>query len=135
MEAWITYSLIGMLVLGFMNYAIKMLVDGHPPLLALFLVQGLSAVFVLALILKDGVPVIETQMLKLAVPAGAFAAIALYFAFSALKMGDASKVVPIINLNTIVVVILASVLLKEHVSLKTSAGVALGILSIYLIST
>ena len=101
METWITYSLIGMLFLGIMNYAIKMLVDGHPPLLALFLVQGLSAVFVLALILKDGVPVIETQMLKLAVPAGAFAAIALYFAFSALKMGDASKVVPIINLNTI----------------------------------
>lgn len=134
METWITYSLIGMLFLGIMNYAIKMLVDGYPPLVAVFLVQSLSAAFALALILKDGVPVMEAQMLRFAIPAGLLAATGLYFSFSALKLGNASKVIPIINLNTLVVVLLAAVLLREQVNLKTTAGIAFGIISIYLIS-
>jgi uncharacterized membrane protein len=134
MEGWITYSLAGMVLLGLMNYTLKLFVDGYQPLVAAFLVQGISAVFLLALILKGGMPTFEMQMLKYAVPAALFSALALYFLYGALKMGNASKVIAIINLNTLVVVVLAAALLKEGITLKAGLGIAFGILSILLLS-
>ena len=134
MEGWITYSLMGMLFLGLMNYVLKLFVQSYEPIVAAFLVQAISAVFLLLLILKGGVPVFEAQMLKYAVPAALFSAIALAFVYDALKAGNASKVVAIINLNTLVVVVLAATLLKEGITLKAGLGIAFGILSIVLLS-
>jgi len=134
MEGWITYSLLGMVLLGLMNYTLKLFVDGYPPLIAAFLVQGISAAFLLLMILKGGMPSFEMQMLKYAVPAALFSALALYFLYGALKVGSASKVIAIINLNTLVVVVLAAMLLKEGITLKAGLGIALGVLSIILLS-
>lgn len=134
MEGWITYSLMGMLFFGLMNYMLKLFVQSYEPLIAAFLVQGISAVFLLLIILKGGVPAFETQMLRYAVPAALFSALALYFLYGALKIGNSSKVIAIINLNTLVVVVLAATLLKEGITLKAWLGIALGVLSILLLS-
>ncbi len=134
MDGWITYSLLGMVLLGLMNYTLKLFVDGYPPLVAAFLVQGISAVFLLLMILKGGVPAFEAQMMRYALPAALFSALALYFVYGALKMGNASKVIAIINLNTLVVVVLAATLLKEGITLKAGLGIAFGVLSILLLS-
>ena len=59
---------------------------------------------------------------------------AVLFMYYALVKGYASTVIPIVNLNTVIVVILAVQILKEKLTFTSSAGIALSVIAIYLLS-
>jgi|GEM_PF-1639742 len=60
--------------------------------------------------------------------------IAILFMYYALVKGYASTVIPLVNLNMVIVVILAVLILKEKLTFTSSAGVALSVIAIYLLS-
>lgn len=131
---WVFYAVAAMVLLGIMNFGIKLFVNNYPPMLAVFLVQSISALALLAILAYRGQLSFEPAILKYAIPVGLLTAFGLYFSFTALKLDSASKVIPIINLNTLVVVILAIAFLHEKIDLKAALGIVFGILSIILLS-
>jgi len=71
--------------------------------------------------------------------AGIFVLSAIFFFailmfYHALAKSDASKVMPIVNLNTLIVVALAVIILGEKLSINTKAAIVLSIIAIYLFS-
>jgi len=65
---------------------------------------------------------------------GATFFIAILFMYYALVKGYASTVIPVVNLNTIIVVILAVLILKEKLTFTSSVGITLSVIAIYLLS-
>jgi len=131
---WLSYAIAAMVLLGIMNFGIKLFVNNYSPMLALFLVQGISAIVLLAMLAYNGELNLDAGILKYAIPIGVVSALGLYFSFTALKLDSASKVIPIVNLNTLIVVILAMAFLHEKINIKAALGIVFGILSIILLS-
>jgi transporter family protein len=65
---------------------------------------------------------------------GIAGALSWLFYFGALKLGDASRVAPIDRLSIVFVVILAALVLGEHVTPKIAAGVSLMVVGAILVA-
>ncbi len=88
---------------------------------------------------KFEIPSVTTTQLSLAIMAGGLFALGVVFVFKALAVGgDASRVRALVNVNTLVTLVLAVILLKELPSrpemLKVSIGAILIVIGAFLVS-
>lgn len=128
--AMLAFGIGGFLV----KYALK---DIQPMTLYLGeLVVALSALLIFIFIKKPelGMGEITLRSYGIIFLIGILFFMAILFMYYALVKGYASTVIPLINLNTVIVVILAVLILKEKLSPSTSAGIVLSVIAIYLLS-
>ena len=115
---------------------LKFLSDKIPTIPLVFIIYAAAALAAFAAILKGGgFPKIPLNLTAIAILTGAIVVIG-YVAFAlAFKNGPAVKVMPIVNLNTIITVGMAILLLNEKMTPKIGLGIAFAIISIYLLTS
>lgn len=131
---WQAYAIGAMIVLGVMNFFVKLTVMRFDPIVSAGVVLSIGGLLILAFSGLTGGLELTPDMALFMVPTGILAGVGMYLAYKALSLGDASKAIPIVNLNTLVVVILAVALLKEGLTLRSGLGIVFAVLSIYLLS-
>ncbi len=102
--------------------------------MTLSFVSFLSAAFVVTLLTFKGVELYSTKGVLTAVIGGVLGGIATIAFYGALKNAPVSLVVPLSSMSILVTVILAHFVLKESISLRHFAGIALGTVAIILLS-
>lgn len=134
---WIIYAVACVFLYGIMQFFIKLASNGNAITSSLFFV---TAQFIAQLVLgayfisKSGFDV-NSSSIKYSILGGITAAIATILFFLALEEETISKVVPIVNLNVVVGVILGVIILKDEINLRITAGIVLAIISIYLLTS
>lgn len=135
MEHWLIFSLFAFFVYGIANLVYKIGSDKLHPILVAFLVSVITVIVLLPFVfLKRSELVLDTNGV-IVISAGAFIASFAFLAFfMALKSGEVSKVLPIINANVVLTVILGFLILKEPMTLKKILGVLFATGGILLLS-
>jgi len=134
---WIIYAVACIFLYGIMQFFIKLSSNGNAITSSLFFV---TAQFIAQLALgayfisKSGFDV-NVNSIKYSILGGIAAAIATILFFLALEQESISKVVPVVNLNVVVGVLLGIIILKDELNLRITAGIVLAIISIYLLTT
>jgi uncharacterized membrane protein len=134
---WIIYAVACVFLYGIMQFFIKLSSNGNAITSSLFFV---TAQFIAQLVLgayfisKSGFDV-NFSSIKYSILGGITAAIATILFFLALEEETISRVVPIVNLNVVVGVILGVIILKDEINLRITAGIVLAIISIYLLTS
>lgn len=134
---WILYAIACVFLYGIMQFFIKLSSSGNVMISSLFFITAQFAVQVILsayLISKSGIDV-NYAAIKYSILGGITAAIATIFFFIAISQETLSKVVPIVNLNVLVGVILGILILKEEINLRIISGIILAVISIYLLSS
>ena len=147
METWIIYGLLAALLLGVSGLLAKMVAGKEH-----FALESHSAVMLMgagAVVIFFTYYLLESKgsfsfppgraLILLALGSGAFWALATVLVYKAFNAGaNASQIVPLYNLNTLVVVILAILLLHElpnpQQALRVLAGAVLMIIGAFLVS-
>lgn len=134
---WIIYAIACIFLYGIMQFFIKLSSNGNAIASSMIFV---TAQFAAQLILgayfisKSGFDVNHSNI-KYSVLGGITAAIATILFFLAIEQETISRVVPIVNLNVVVGVILGVLILKDEINLRITAGIVLAIISIYLLTS
>ena len=133
---WIIYAIACVFLYGIMQFFIKLSSNGNAIASSMYFV---AAQFVAQVILgayfisKSGFDM-NYSSIKYSVLGGITAAVATILFFLALEQQSLSKVVPIVNLNVVIGVILGVIILKDEINLRITAGIFLAIISIYLLT-
>ena len=127
-----------MIFFGVGGFLTKYLLSDIEPV-TLYLGEFLVGLFLLSMFLLLTGTRLNLEKLTAANYAGIFVLSAIFFFailmfYHALAKSDASKVMPIVNLNTLIVVALAVIILGEKLSINTKAAIVLSIIAIYLFS-
>jgi len=77
----------------------------------------------------------SNNVLALAIITGIFLAAGSIMMLYAFRISSASQVIPIVNLNTLVTVGLAILILNEKLTPKIGLGIVFAVVSIYLLTT
>jgi len=85
-------------------------------------------------ILENGLPKLDTGSLTYAPLSGVTIAIALLALLNALKIGEASQVVPISRLGLALATVLSLLLLGESITWTKIAGIALAVAAVFMLS-
>ena len=96
--------------------------------------QFLSQILLGAYLMSKSEAGIDYGSIKFGVAGGIVAGIATIFFFLALQQSTLSKVVPIVNMNVVVAVLLGVILLKDAVNYRMAAGIVLAVMIIYLLT-
>ena len=134
--SWIIYAIACVFLYGIMQFFIKLSSNGNAIASSMFFV---AAQFAAQLILgayfisKTGFD-LNYSSIKYSILGGITAAAATILFFLALEHETLSKVVPIVNLNVVVGVMLSVLILKDEINLRIIAGIVLAIISIYLLT-
>ncbi len=134
---WIIYAVACIFLYGIMQFFIKLSSNGNAITSSLFFV---TAQFIAQLVLgayfisKSGFDV-NVSGIKYSILGGIAAAIATILFFLALEQETISKVVPVVNLNVVVGVLLGVIILKDEINLRITTGIVLAIISIYLLTS
>ncbi|MCX9081266.1 MAG: EamA family transporter [Candidatus Methanoperedens sp.] len=134
---WIIYAVACIFLYGIMQFFIKLSSNGNAITSSMFFV---TAQFITQLVLgayfisKSGFDM-NVSSIKYSILGGIAAAIATILFFLALEQESISKVVPVVNLNVVVGVLLGIIILKDELNLRITAGFVLAIISIYLLTT
>lgn len=134
---WIIYAIACVFLYGIMQFFIKLSSNGNAIASSLYFVgsQFVAQVILGAyFISKTGFDV-DPSTIKYSILGGIAAAVATILFFLALEQSTLSKVVPVVNLNLIVGVLLGVILLKDEMNFRIGAGIILAIVSIYLLTT
>jgi uncharacterized membrane protein len=133
---WIIYAIACVFLYGIMQFFIKLSSNGNAIASSLYFV---AAQFVAQIILgayflsKNGFDVNQSTI-KYSILGGITAAVATIFFFLAIEHATLSKVVPIVNLNLIVGVLLGVIILKDEMNFRIGAGIILAMISIFLLT-
>lgn len=140
MELWLVLSIIVIVVWGFWGFALKyaslslewyhVYVASAMGALSVYLIATLA----LAYLGKLSTPA-TLKGLAVAVTGGLLGALGGLMLVVALRMGEASIVVPLTSVYPAVTAILSIILLGEDVTVKKILGVTLAILAVILLST
>ncbi len=133
---WIIYAIACVFLYGIMQFFIKLSSSGNPVLSSMFFIAAQFAAQILLgayFISKNGFEV-SYATVKYSIAGGIAAAVATILFFLALEQASLSKVVPIVNMNVIVGVLLGVLVLKDVMNLRIAAGIVLAIMSIYLLT-
>ena len=127
-----------MIFFGVGGFLTKYLLADIEPV-TLYLGEFVVGLFLLLMFLLLTNTPLNLEKLTAANYAGIFVLSAIFFFailmfYHALAKSDASKVMPIVNLNTLIVVALAVIILGEKLSINTKAAIVLSIIAIYLFS-
>ena len=144
MQTWIVYGLIGALCFGILNFIIKFLVSPQHFNLSvqqasLFTLSGIGVVFITYFLASPSTLAASPKYMALGMVPGILWGIAMIFIFTALRGGaDVARIVPIYNTNSLIVVLLAILLLKEipygAETVKVVLGAALIVVGAILVS-
>jgi transporter family protein len=135
MQSWVIYALLALVAFGTLNFVLKLVTGKVTLSLLLVLFFSTALVISLALFVKEGMPLELTKInLTYIIIAGALYTIGLFALITSLGTGMGSKVIPIVNLNTVLAVVLFILFLGEKLTLKTTTGVVLAVVSIYLLT-
>jgi len=133
---WIIYAIACVFLYGIMQFFIKLSSEGNPVLSSMVFIAAQFAAQILLgayFVSKSGLDV-NYATIKYSVAGGIAAAVATILFFLALEQAPLSKVVPIVNMNVIIGVLLGVLLLKDVMNLRIVAGIILAIMSIYLLT-
>lgn len=125
-SVWIAYALLSALFAAVTSILAKLGMDGIHSNLAtairtvVVLVMAWGIVFLTGQ--QQGVADITTKGWLFLVLSGLATGLSWLFYYKALQMGDASKVVPIDKFSVVISMVLAFVILKETISVKTILG-------------
>lgn len=138
MERWVIYAFISMLFAGFTSVVAKQGLVGISAELGLTLRTIFVCVFVLifAMLAVDSAEIKSLQKVNyiwLAL-SGITTAVSWVFYYKALKIGDVATVALIDKGSVIIAIILAWVLLKEVITLRTIIGAAFIVLGLLVIA-
>ena len=138
MERWVIYAFISMLFAGFTSVVAKQGLVGISAELGLTLRTIFVCVFVLifAMLAVDSAEIKSLQKVNyiwLAL-SGITTAVSWVFYYKALKIGDVATVALIDKGSVIIAIILAWVLLKEVITLRTMIGAAFIVLGLFVIA-
>ena len=134
---WIIYAVACIFLYGIMQFFIKLSSNGNAITSSMFFV---TAQFIVQIVLgayfisKSGFDV-NVSSIKYSILGGIAAALATILFFLALEHETISKVVPVVNLNVVVGVLLGVIILKDEINLRITAGIVLAIISIYLLTS
>lgn len=134
---WIIYAVACVFLYGIMQFFIKLSSNGNALTSSLiFVAAQFAAQMVLGayFISKSGFE-INYSTIKYSILGGVTAAIATILFFLALEHETLSKVVPIVNLNVVVGVMLGIIILRDEINLRIIAGIVLAIISIFLLTS
>ncbi|MCE8426221.1 MAG: EamA family transporter [Candidatus Methanoperedens sp.] len=134
---WIIYAVACVFLYGIMQFFIKLASTGSNPILSSMIF--ITAQFIVQIILgtyfiQKSDPVFGSDTVKYGILGGIAAALATIFFFLAIQQSTLSKVVPIVNMNVVIAVLLGVVFLKDMMNLRIVAGIILAITSIYLLT-
>ena len=138
MERWVIYAFISMLFAGFTSVVAKQGLVGISAELGLTLRTIFVCVFVLifAMLAVDSAEIKSLQKVNyiwLGL-SGITTAVSWVFYYKALKIGDVATVALIDKGSVIIAIILAWVLLKEVITLRTMIGAAFIVLGLFVIA-
>lgn len=133
---WIIYAVACVFLYGIMQFFIKLSAGSNPIVSSMFFIAAQFAAQVMlgAYFLSKSDFNINYDVLKYSILGGIAAAVATILFFLALSSAPLSKVVPVVNMNVIVGVLLGIILLKEAMNARIAAGIILAIMSIYLLT-
>ncbi len=134
---WIVYAIACVFLYGIMQFFIKLASTGGNPvassmifIAAQFIVQILLGAY----LFSKTDTVISYDNIKYGIAGGIVAGLATVLFFLALQQSTLSKVVPIVNMNVVVAVLLGVILLKDVMNYKIAAGIIFAVMSIYLLT-
>ncbi len=134
---WIIYALACVFLYGIMQFFIKLSSANSDAIAAsiFFIASQFTAQILLGayFISKSGLD-IDHDSIKYGILGGIAAAVATILFFLALQQAQLSKVVPIVNMNVVVGVLLGVIFLKDEMNIRIAAGIVLAVLSIYLLT-
>ncbi len=131
MESWLIFAILSALTAALVAIFGKIGLEGIDANTATMVRAGIMFVFLVGVIFLTGkigeISVIFSngKAMTYIILSGIAGALSWLFYFIALKLGDASKVVPIDRLSVVFVVILAALFIGEEITLKIGIGVAL----------
>lgn len=134
---WIIYAVACVFLYGIMQFFIKLASTGSNPIASsmIFIVAQFAAQVLVGayFISKSGFD-ISYDGIKYGIAGGVAAAVATILFFLALQQAPLSKVVPVVNMNVVVGVLLGVILLKDAMNFRIAAGIILAVMSIYLLT-
>jgi bacterial/archaeal transporter family protein len=138
MKTWIIYAIVSMVFAGFTSVIAKLGLSGISSELGL----AVRTCFVFVLVLGFAVAAVpanqlsalsRTNYLWLGL-SGVTTAISWVFYYKAIKEGQVSTVALIDKGSMVVSILLAALILKEHISLRTLVGAALMLAGLFVIA-
>lgn len=134
---WIIYAVACVFLYGIMQFFIKLSSTGSNPIASsmIFIAAQFAAQVLMGayFISKSGFD-ISYESIKYGIAGGVAAAVATILFFLALQQAPLSKVVPVVNMNVVVGVLLGVILLKDAMNFRIAAGIILAVMSIYLLT-
>ena len=134
---WIIYAIACLFLYGIMQFFIKLSSNGNAIASSLYFVasQFIAQIILSAYFISKGGFDVEQSAIKYSILGGITAAAATILFFLAIEQSTLSKVVPVVDLNLIVAVLLGVLLLKDELNSRIIAGIVLAMASIYLLTT
>lgn len=134
---WIIYAVACIFLYGTMQFFIKLSSTGANPIASsmFFIAAQFAAQIILgAFFLSKSDLNISADNIKYGILGGIAAAVATILFFIAVQQAPLSKVVPIVNLNVVVGVLLGVLILKDVMNIRIAAGIIFAVMSIYLLT-
>lgn len=133
---WIVYAVACVFLYGIMQFFIKLSSGSNPVVSSMFFIaaQFTAQILLGGYYLSKSEFNIDYAMIKYSIVGGITAAVATILFFLALQQAPLAKVVPIVNMNVVVGVLLGVIILKDTMNLRIAAGIILAIMSIYLLT-
>jgi transporter family protein len=134
---WIVYALACVLLYGVMQFFIKLASTGNNSIASsmIFIAAQFTVQIILgAYFISKGSFDINHDGIKYGIAGGIAAAVATILFFLALQQAPLSKVVPIVNMNVVVGVLLGVIFLNDIMNPRIAVGIALAVTSIYLLT-
>ncbi len=136
MEKWLLYSLLALFIYGLWGFFPKLAVTYIRPLSALvYEILGAIAVGIIALIITGFRLDYHPKGIIYAFLTGFCGMLGTLFFLAAAKQGRISIVVSMTALYPLITIILAAIFLKEPLTIKQIAGMALALAAILLMSS
>ena len=133
---WISASIISLLSFGLWGFYTKLTVSYIDSRSALvYQTLGVMIIGLVTLGLVGFKPATEVKGINYAICTGLFYGIGCLFYFIAASKGKITTVVTMTALYPVITIILSYLILKETISVKQFFGIALALVSIYLMST
>lgn len=133
---WLTAAIISLLSFGLWGLFTKLTVVIIDPRSALvYQTVGVVIIGLITLCLLDFKPAVDIKGINYAIITGIFYGIGCLFYFIAAGKGKITTVVTLTALYPLITIVLSYFLLKETITAKQCVGIALALLSIFMMSS
>ena len=135
-DSWIIYASISLVMFGVMNFLLKLVSNKTAVPLLVVIIYVSSLMAPLGYFLYTGEKFqLTNNFLIPAILIGVIGSVSFIVMTYALRVGTASQVIPVVNLNTLVTVALAVLILNEKLTPKVGLGILFAIVSLYLLTS